>query len=324
MSGDQRVTFVISGMQNAGLCQKNKTTFQDAASEWNKAQVDAHDSTLLQVEISVNHYTKRKYNPEIRKKYLLLTEAAATWPKNNPHNYKHYDAVFAANSDSDIFRCVPWFNSPAVHTEDSGEFTPKGDEFTLIAADKLSLVKGELYSLRRRLLRKYPDVFIVYGQGWDKTFTRRLKIVLGEFVLALSGRSQITTAPIKSYLIDKINSAGPIETKFAAYKTSKYALVIENSMTIRTEKLYDAIESGVIPVYVGPRCHDDIDPRLYISSDPSEESVMEAVDTARAIDLHQWLAWRAEWMKSESYNKSSKERFFEFLNSLAIDFGHEN
>jgi hypothetical protein len=45
---------------------------------------------------------------------------------------------------------------------------------------------------------------------------------------------------------------GRVDDKFNAFSKYKYALIIENEADYVSEKLFDAIAAGCVPIYVGP------------------------------------------------------------------------
>jgi enamine deaminase RidA (YjgF/YER057c/UK114 family) len=96
--------------------------------------------------------------------------------------------------------------------------------------------------------------------------------------------------------------------------------VIENSLELRTEKLYDAIESCSIPVYVGPDVEDGIPRGLYMQAEPTLSKVLAAMESAMHIDIEQWKTARDNWMKTESYLNSDTERFNQLLRELSDHF----
>ena len=57
------------------------------------------------------------------------------------------------------------------------------NRLVMVNANKLSFVKGELYSLRRHCMRSLP--LDTYGFGWDKTWFQKTKTLVGELLIVL-------------------------------------------------------------------------------------------------------------------------------------------
>ncbi|POB13201.1 glycosyltransferase family 10 domain-containing protein [Halobacteriovorax sp. DA5] len=112
----------------------------------------------------------------------------------------------------------------------------------LINGNLSSRVKGELYSERVNVAkwfeRNQPDVFDLWGRGWDK-FT----IKLGNKFLRL-----------KKPLFIRPSWRGEIDNKLKCLSGYKFAICFENSKNNNnyiTEKIFDCFLSGAVPIYFG-------------------------------------------------------------------------
>lgn len=312
-----------TGLTQGTLCQKDDTTFEFAVAEWNELHSSDPFRNGMLVELAINHYSSVPADGAT-KRVLLITEGTPTWPKNKLSNFKNYHLTLASNSALPGASDVPWFNSPTSLKKTPPEISCRGEMFTIIAADKVSLVHGELYSLRRLIIAACPDEIALFGTGWNANYVSRVRKLAGEFLAAIRAGIAITWRPVVPYLLEEVETKGPITDKFDAYKLNKFAIVIENNMEIRTEKLFDAIEGGALPIYVGPDSDDGIDERLYLRAKSNVKAVKEAMDLARQIDYEHWLSIREEWMSTASYRMSSKQRFFNCLNDIQMRFSVEN
>ncbi len=309
------VVFVVTGLQSATTCQKSDNLISAVVEDWNRTRSSAAD--LLTVELAINHYSRSAKSP-LTKRVLLLVEPSVTWPPNKISNFHFYDFVFAANSRLGNSIEQAWFNTPSADDQFKNLPSERNDRFTVVAADKLSLIQGELYSLRRRVVSKFRQEIEVFGPGWDATTVMRLKKLLGEVIIWLRSGQKKSRFGISAFLFDKVPSKGEVRNKFDAYSRNSFALVIENSMELRTEKLYDAIEMGAIPVYVGPDCSDGIPKDLFIQCSPNLREIRAAMDAARKIDKSSWLETRQKWIDSDNYRESDEARMKAFLDHVAI------
>lgn len=315
-TGSPPVVFKLTGLESATTCQKSNTLMFSVVEDWNRSHWTSVEP--ITIELSVNHYSRSLKSPAIRR-VLLLLEPSVTWPLNKLGNFRFYDFVYASNSDLAGAKEVSWFNAPS----DEGPFEPsqsdRADKFTVVAADKLSLIKGELYSLRRRAVCELSEQIEVFGSGWEANLARRVKKLFGELLISLSSGKPVSTDGIRPFLFWKVRSRGMVEHKHEAYSRNSYALVIENSLELRTEKLYDAIESGAIPVYVGPECSDGIPKELFVHAGPSIDEIKSAMTLARAIDKSDWHKTRKKWTESEDFKRSDVARMKAFLDQAALD-----
>jgi len=125
---------------------------------------------------------------------------------------------------------------------------------TMINANKYSYVDGELYSYRRRAIRFFEETtgdFDLYGHGWGQNAALRP----GTILKGLSHRKP--RALIKDIWqgFQKFSSyRGVIDRKHWVLSRYKYSLCFENDLAAPgyiTEKIFDCLISGTIPVYLG-------------------------------------------------------------------------
>lgn len=307
---------LLSGLVSGTLCQKTSLTFAQVVDEWNSQFSKGSGQKV--VRLSINHYASRTSSGHVAD-YLLMIEPRVTWPRHSGNLRSKYQSVYGANSECASIQCKPWLNQPLPEDE-IPRILPATlpERFTIIAANKMSAVPGELYSLRRQVAYLAEDFTFIYGAGWRSKFFPKVKVVIAEFALALAFSKSVSFKSIKFFFrANWDNYQGFAASKVEAYSQAKFALVIENSMELRTEKLFDAIEAGAFPVYVGPRCEDGIPENLFIHAEPTIEGVLEAMAQARTIDFNEWWVQRLSWIDSPAHNTSSKDRFLEFLGELS-------
>lgn len=285
---------------------------------WNATKSNDNRTVLL----SLNHYPDQNSGLEIAR-VLLKTEPSVTWPLNLKASLKEYDLIFQSASGLKDMIEQPWLNGPSPDFDNLPQFDREAggasDKIVMLSANKLSLVKGELYSLRRIVIRTLGDKLIVYGHDWSNTFIWKVKKLLAEVFISLRFFTPISLSGGRLWFNPKPPSVvGPIESKFQAHRGSRYALVIENSMELRTEKLYQAIEAGAFPVYVGPEIEDDIPKELFVHSEPRGDAVLEAIEKIKSLDYGAWGSAREKWLKSRNYTDSQEDRVFSFLTKVSL------
>ncbi|SNX52917.1 glycosyltransferase family 10 [Thermoanaerobacterium sp. RBIITD] len=110
---------------------------------------------------------------------------------------------------------------------------------TLIAGNKISKVKGELYSERIKAIEYFEKnnikSFDLFGRGWNKPRNRKEKIF------------PFLVRNFKSY-------SGETNNKLYTLSQYKFCICYENQSNVQgyvTEKIFDCFFAGCIPVYLG-------------------------------------------------------------------------
>lgn len=122
-------------------------------------------------------------------------------------------------------------------------------------------IKGNLYNERIQIIRffekNYPSKFNLYGFGWEKP--PRYPGPFGHL------QRQINRAWLTSQGLPAFPSyQGTVEDKLEIYRQHKFAFCYENIDGLDnyvTEKIFDALRAGCIPIYKGARNVADIVPK---------------------------------------------------------------
>lgn len=126
------------------------------------------------------------------------------------------------------------------------------NKLVIIQGNKFSSHPSELYSLRRKVLNSklIASEINLYGTNWNsgiivdaitwfKSYIRQGKVVPSLKTLGGIGKKY------SNYL-------GQCEDKFEVLRNYRFCIVIENSADFVSEKLFDAVSMGCLPLYVGP------------------------------------------------------------------------
>jgi hypothetical protein len=234
---------------------------------------------------------------------LVRQEPSVVRPQNfRPDYLKHMSMVIDVGrsplvSDSRINWPQRW---TLEHLESLKIAGPERiDRFVIINANKMSFVEGELYSLRRLAAQRSSEID-VWGFDWDMPWFRRATKAFEELLIPLKHGFGIKPSAIKGWFKKPLSFKGTSKDKLSTLATYKYSLVIENSSEYMSEKLFDSLFAGTLPIYVGPNPVDFGMPEFVaIHSSPDLESVMKAIDQARTIDLDAWRASVLTWLKSD-------------------------
>lgn len=129
---------------------------------------------------------------------------------------------------------------------------------TLINANKFSYIKGELYSLRRKVIRffeeKAGDDFHLYGKDWNKNPFLNPKTLAYYGLMAIKNKGLIFFCYdfLASFFIFWPSYKGEVKDKYLVLDAYKFTICFENEATYITEKIFDSLSSGSIPIYKGP------------------------------------------------------------------------
>jgi hypothetical protein len=128
-------------------------------------------------------------------------------------------------------------------------------DFSMIASNKVSPISSSNYGLRRRIAGEMsPRSLSLFGNHWEAFSLAKLQHRIGVAKFSLQNGffpnlGSTYGALFKTYKTFK----GPINNKFLVIKKSKFNIVIENSNSCVTEKLFDSLIGGAIPIYHGPK-----------------------------------------------------------------------
>jgi len=199
-------------------------------SEVNHSDVDYHERTLVRMEPSV--VLPANFSRSRRKQFgKVITVGGET----NPDDLTvRWPLIFPSETSlAAIFS------------------TERAERIVLINRNKISFVKGELYSLRRKAIRSIDNLDL-YGTDWDSKSLPRLVIALRSLGYAILNFKVPALSGITLWFQNYRVSQGPAGDKLATMSKYRYALVVENSEEYMSEKLMEALFAGCIPIYVGP------------------------------------------------------------------------
>ena len=126
----------------------------------------------------------------------------------------------------------------------------------MINSAKFSANFSSNYGLRRDISKKLFASklgYELYGQNWNMPKFKELR----ERIWAIRKEVQAFNIPDLFEAFSNISYRypeyrGPSADKFLELSRFRYALVIENESDWITEKLFDAISAGCVPVFIGP------------------------------------------------------------------------
>lgn len=198
------------------------------------------------------------------------------------------------------------------------------DKAVMVSSNKLSLVKGELYSLRRECAFKL-DNLDVYGRAWDIDMWSRAKILLSEALRSLVG-GYLPKFKSTKYWFNRLEPwiSAP-EDKDSVLRNYKACVVIENSQEYLTEKIFDSFFAGSIPIYVGPNLDlFGIPAHLAVQVDPGVNCIQQGIKLALEMNYEKWQSDVKSWIESpQTISSWSQDSIYQRI-TLEISRLHKN
>lgn len=183
--------------------------------------------------------------------WVVLLESEAVHPPNwDPVRHREFTHLFTWNDElvDDVRYHKGNFAQPLVPRD--GPPPGQRPKFaTLIAGHKLSRHPCELYSQRIATIRWYerhhPELFDLYGRGWGD---------LVQYVGAPAGRMGHLMALVRPPRHRSYPSwRGTLDDKLGTLADYRFSICYENAVFpgYITEKLFDCMLAGTVPVYWG-------------------------------------------------------------------------
>lgn len=303
-----------------------------------------------EVLIAINH-NKNEYrnfiecggNPE--KAFLLRLEPKSVYPKQFEKSIEDlYKLVITPGSVHDFnmsenFVGWPYMLNvnpakPSQNEFSTDRFKPivnqgmfdQGEEWikrpkvmTMIAANKVSPILNSNYAVRRFLATQMDSSILeIYGGLWKDSILVKLKYRIRTGLANLKSGMVPNAIAIYGSLMNKYeNAVGEVDNKFEVIKQSRFSLVIENCDDYVSEKLFDAIVAGSLPIYIGPSLESvGLPSNIALSGYRTAKEIQELLNTISNDDVLTILRGGREflngalfkeiWSADEVYEKISK------------------
>jgi hypothetical protein len=215
---------------------------------------------------------------------LILWEPRVTRPENYREEViADYDAIFTPSESWITGPNVSTFNWPqgecTLDSNETFEWNERSDVPVVVQSNKFSFVNGEMYSLRREIVKRFGHTLLVYGSGWQSWPKTGIEIIRGVKVAIKYCRVVKIIIPT-SLLVRAKNYGGVIDSKHQQLRKHKYAIVVENSLDYVSEKLFEAVNAGCCVFYVGPKLKDYGIPEIAFEVCSSSDEILRAYQIA--------------------------------------------
>lgn len=201
---------------------------------------------------------------------------------------------------------LPWPQTDwRAHPTPAGAYRPGTS--ALVNANKISLIAGSLYGLRRRVIRAFDRArlpLVLAGSNWSRRGFRVLVENGRALAYAIVNRQRIDLAEWSTALpLDgTVDNVGIVGDKQAVLAAAEFGIVIENSASYVSEKLFDAMFAGCVPLYVGPPLRsvgipDDVAVQLGAGARPDD--FVHAIRTLSEAEKQRVRAAGAAWLAGD-------------------------
>ena len=276
----------------------------------------------------------------IAKNYLILYETSLTVPANGNADYLNsFDKIFTWDLDLLFGR---GYNSnfckvakeklieiripnPSQLNRHVPSFISRTISFCLIGSNRHANVvdERELYSERVRAIKWFESnalaEFKLYGHGWKMPEKRYSRIGKIQYRLQKIKPFILRTPIFPSYL-------GAIGKKSDVLTMAKFCICFENARDIRgylTEKIFDCLFSGCIPIYWGePNIGDWIPEECFIDfrKFKSYKDLYDYTSTMSESLFTRYQDAGQEFLRSEAFTPHSSSAFSNvIINSISED-----
>lgn len=178
---------------------------------------------------------------------------------------------------------------------------------TLVAANKVSPLKNANYLIRRNLAKELSkDILEVYGPLWNDSLVSKVRHRLAVAVAALRQGTFPSIKGVYGNLLQSYPTAkGTVANKHALLQQSRFSLVIENSNSFVTEKIFDAMLNGSIPIYVGANLNDvGLPTGIAIPSTGDPKEIMKIIRSLQTDEVENILMSMHKFLQSPTFWKS--------------------
>lgn len=183
---------------------------------------------------------------------------------------------------------------------------------TMIAGQKRSAIGSSYYGLRRDVVSACASVGVklrLAGGGWSESYGQRIKTGVKALARAVvSVRQPSLQEAFGPCDIAGVEYVGYVDDKFSFMRAAPATIVIENSPDYVSEKIVDAVCSGVAPIYVGPPLERfGLPPELAVRLSPDPFEVAERIQSLRVSDVAACIDAGQEWLQSSSARKHADD-----------------
>jgi len=252
------------------------------------------------------------------KMILVLWEPPITHPKLHSNKYlSNFGHIYVPSKEWAKNYNPIYFKWPVgkINNKHSiKNFNSRRKNAVIIQGNKVNFFKGENYSLRRAVLfesLRFNSPIILYGSGWNKLPIKEIVKALLNFIFNIKMRASGSALRFINYKYPYFN--GISSNKFDTLEKYKISVVIENHNSYISEKIFDALNSGCVTIYIGAKLNDyGLNNSTAIQLDPNLGSILDTLDKIMKLTEKDILKLH------KIQKKHLKKEFIEWNNELVL------
>jgi hypothetical protein len=284
-----------------------------------------HANIFISVDHSDENHKIILANPLLKRKILILIEP----PSVNPRQFEKkilnsYDLIITTPSLSELvpnsYTWIPGFmnNEASRFIDSSKPLSLRNFKFGLLATNKYSPMDSSLYQFRKRVLIEFSKRNIlvsVGGLNWNQNLFWTTKEAFKSVILNLKYfRNFNLIALFQSLRLRKkdFNFVGRFQYSSDFYTRTQFVICIESDFYDFSEKIFEVVEAGAVPLYLGPDLSSyNLPKNLFHLMPPNPELYVEKaieISNLTVATDHFSNEWNKKLMREEWDVKSSFQR----------------
>lgn len=185
----------------------------------------------------------------------------------------------------------------------------RAKRIAVINENKFSFVRRNNYGTRRRLMREIAGLgthVVLAGRGWDGSVWWRVNRQIRAFAHCILSGSipRFKNFSVRSMAkFSNVSLVGRVESELDFISQSRFNLVIENDPDYLSEKLFNAVMGGSVPIYIGPALSlFDIPNNVAIQVPPDVSGItlLKILQEKSDIQLDEIVSNGRRWLTSQS------------------------
>jgi len=295
------------------------------------------NSPIIDQYISIDHSKKNlklvRNKVKRQNRFLILRESRSVMPDQfKLRVIKKYKYIFSCAKSFDNKLATHYYQDgflSSIRYENYSQSRPI-KTICVINENKFSLHKSANYSFRQHAIGqviKSDFEITVAGKNWDQGYVhyaiQQLKGItfLAKNLLLFDFRK--LRKPFRKIESKQCNLVGFVDDKISFMNGFRYALIIENDNYRPTEKIFDALTAGCIPIYFGPIfSEDEIPSNIYIRIESPKRfaETIKILSVALESDYTSMRDRGHAWISSvETYERWSEIQLTDGLSSRIND-----
>jgi hypothetical protein len=225
---------------------------------------DTSATCYISIDYDKSSFKTVSSNPNIVQKILIAVEPPSVNPLQfQKRIYSMFDTIIALKTFEHMFpNAEPWlpgfiYNNNVEISEVASENTQM-HVFGMLSSNKYSFLKTSLYMKRKEIVKelsRYNHKVLIAGANWNRSKTWKLFEIIKTLMLEIKFISDLNLKYFINFPLliqSKYQYFGKATTPYSFYSKIHFVICVESDLLDFSEKLFEVIESGAIPLYIGP------------------------------------------------------------------------